>query len=69
MRSFMQTKRRKLGELTIEEPLLDAEGQARQRELNERALLEYTEKRTLSSETLREHVEQYEKDIRKHLIH
>lgn len=64
----MQTKRRKLGELTIEETLLDAEGQAKQRALNEAVLLEYAEKRTLTGEKLREQVEQYERDILKHVI-
>lgn len=64
----MQTKQRQLGGLTVEEPLLDAEGQAKQRALNEAALLEYAEKRTLSGEKLRERVVEYEKDIVKHVI-
>lgn len=64
----MQTRRRKMGSLTIEETLLDAEGQAKQRALNEEALLEYAENRSLCSEKLRERVEQYEKEILNHVI-
>lgn len=64
----MQTKRRKLGKLTIEETVLDAEGQAKQRALNEAVLLEYAEKRTLTGAKLREQVARYEEEILDHVI-
>lgn len=64
----MQTKTRRLGELTIEEPVLDAEGQMKQNSLAAEALLEYEEAHTLTGETLREKVEQYEKEISRHLV-
>lgn len=64
----MRTKKRKLGKMIIEEPLLDAEGQLKQRELNDSVLTEYTEKRSLTSKRLGEEVAQYEKEISHHVI-
>lgn len=64
----MRTKRRKLGKMIIEEPLLDAVGQIKQRELNDSVLMEYTEKRSLTGKRLSEEVAQYEKEISHHVI-
>lgn len=64
----MRTKKRKLGKMIIEEPLLDAAGQLKQRELNDSVLTEYTEKRSLTSKRLSEEVAQYEKEIAHHVI-
>ena len=63
----MKTTVRKLDGLPIEEPLLDDEGQRRQRELAERAVREYEETGTLTGGRLSEEVTAYETDIAGHL--
>ena len=64
----MKTKVRKLDGLPIEEPVLDDEGQRRQRELAELAVREYEESGTLTGKTLNEKVIAYETDIAEHLV-
>lgn len=64
----MKTKVRKLDGLPIEEPVLDDEGQRRQRELAELAVREYEESGTLTGKTLNEKVIAYETDIAEHVV-
>lgn len=64
----MQTKIRKLDGLPIEEPVLDEEGKAKQKELTELVLKAYAETGTLSASSVREKVEQYETEILDHVI-
>ena len=64
----MKTKVRKLDGLPIEEPVLDDEGQRRQRELSELAVKEYEESGTLTGGALNEKVIAYETDISGHVI-
>ena len=64
----MKTKVRKLDGLPIEEPVLDDEGQRRQKELAELAVREYEESGTLTGKTLNEKVIAYETDIAEHVI-
>ena len=64
----MKTKVRKLDGLPIEEPVLDDEGQRRQRELADLAVREYEESGTLTGKTLNEKVIAYETDIAEHVV-
>jgi len=64
----MKTKVRKLDGLPIEEPVLDDEGQRRQKELSELAVREYEESGSLAGQTLNEKVIAYETDIAGHVI-
>lgn len=64
----MKTKVRKLDGLPIEEPVLDDEGQRRQKELAELAVREYEESGTLTGKTLNEKVIAYETDIAEHVV-
>ena len=64
----MKTTVRKLDGLPIEEPLLDDEGQRRQRELADLAVKEYEESGTLTGGRLKEKVAAYETDIAGHVI-
>lgn len=64
----MKTTVRKLDGLPIEEPLLDDEGQRRQRELADLAVKEYEETGTLTGGRLNEKVAAYETDIAEHLV-
>ena len=64
----MKTKVRKLDGLPIEEPVLDDEGQRRQRELAELAVREYEESGKLTGKILNEKVIAYETDIAEHVI-
>lgn len=64
----MKTKVRKLDGLPIEEPVLDDEGQRKQRELSDLAVKAYEESGKLTGETLNEKVTAYETDIAGHVI-
>lgn len=64
----MKTTVRKLDGLPIEEPVLDDEGQRRQRELAELVVREYEESGKLTGKTLNEKVIAYETDIAEHVI-
>jgi len=64
----MKTKVRKLDGLPIEEPVLDDEGQRKQRELSDLAVKAYEESGKLTGETLNEKVTAYETDIADHVI-
>ncbi|MDO4572827.1 MAG: hypothetical protein Q4C13_05620 [Clostridia bacterium] len=64
----MQTKKRELGGMVIEEPVLDEIGQAKQRAIGENAHLEYIEHGSLAGEKLREQVERYEREILSHVV-
>ena len=64
----MQTKIRTLDGLPIEEPVLDAEGQQKQRELSELVLREYEQTGKLSGPAVREKIEQYQNEIAGHVI-
>jgi hypothetical protein len=64
----MKTTVRKLDGLPIEEPVLDDEGQRRQRELADIAVKEYEETGTLTGGRLNEKVVAYETDIADHLV-
>jgi len=64
----VKTTVRKLDGLPIEEPLLDDEGQRRQRELADLAVKEYEESGTLTGGRLNEKVAAYETDIAGHVI-
>lgn len=64
----MKTKVRKLDGLPIEEPVLDDEGQRKQRELSELAVKTYEESGKLTGGTLNEKVIAYETDIAGHVI-
>ena len=64
----MKTTVRKLDGLPIEEPVLDDEGQRRQRELADLAVKEYEETGTLTGGRLKEKVVAYETDIADHLV-
>jgi hypothetical protein len=59
----MKTKVRKLDGLPIEGPVLDDEGQRRQKELSELAFQEYEESGRLTGSTLNEKVTAYETDV------
>ena len=64
----MKTTVRILDGLPIEEPVLDDEGQRRQRELADLAVKEYEETGTLTGGRLNEKVVAYETDIADHLV-
>ena len=64
----MKTKVRTFEGLPIEEPVLDAEGQRRQKELSELVVREYEESGTLTGRTLNEQVTAYETDITEHVL-
>lgn len=64
----MITKIRTFDGLPIEEPMLDDEGQRRQKELSELVLREYEESGTLTGQTLNEKVTAYETDIAGHVL-
>ena len=64
----MKTKVRTFGGLPIEEPVLDDEGQRRQKQLSELVLKEYEESGTLTGRTLNEQVTAYETDIAGHVL-
>ena len=64
----MKTKVRKLDGLPIEEPVLDAEGLRRQKELSELAVREYESSGKLTGKTLNEKVIAYETDIAGHVV-
>lgn len=65
---IMKTKVRKLDGLPIEEPLLDAEGIKRQKELAELVMREYEESGRLTGVKLSEKVTAYETDIADHVV-
>ncbi|MEA5047730.1 MAG: hypothetical protein VB034_03875 [Eubacteriales bacterium] len=64
----MKTKIRKLDGLPIEEPVLDGEGQRRQKELTEIVVREYEESGRLTGQKLNEKVMEYETEIAGHVI-
>lgn len=64
----MKTKIRKLDGLPIEEPVLDGEGQRRQKELSEMVFREYEESGKLTGKRLNEKVIEYETEIAGHVI-
>lgn len=64
----MKTRVRKLDGLPIEEPVLDDEGQRRQKELAELAVKEYEESGKLTGRKLNEKVIAYETDIAGHVL-
>ncbi len=65
---MMKTNVRTLDGLPIEGPVLDDEGQRRQRELSELVIKEYEESGTLTGNTLNEQVTAYETDIAGHVL-
>ncbi len=64
----MKTRIRTLDGLPIEEPVLDDEGQRRQKELSNLVLKEYDESGTLTSQSLNEKVIAYETDIAEYVL-
>lgn len=64
----MKTRVRTLDGLPIEEPVLDDEGQRRQKELSELAVKEYEESGKLTGVELNEKVIAYETDIAEHVL-
>ena len=64
----MKTKVRTFGGLPIEEPVLDDEGQRRQKQLSALVLKEYEESGTLTGRKLNEQVSAYESDITEHVL-
>ena len=64
----MTRRIRKLDGLPIEEPALDEEGLAIQKVLADVVVAEYGKTGTLTGQTVRESVAQYEAEIQKHVI-
>ncbi len=64
----MPTIVRKLDGLPIEEPVLDDEGKAKQKALAELIMAEYEKTGRLTGHKLQERIEEYEADIKRHLV-
>lgn len=64
----MSTVIRKLDGLSIEEPVLDDEGKAKQKALADLIVTEYEKTGKLSSNKLQESIEKYEIEIQEHLL-
>jgi len=64
----MSTIVRKLDGLSIEEPVLDDEGKAKQKALADLIVTEYEKTGKLSSNKLQESIEKDETEIQEHLL-